>query len=372
VTSNGEIPVKTFSRRRTLQLLGTATAGASLLSARSGLAAPPIAHGTVLTVSTWGGVTQDAVAKSMGAEFTKATGATLAYDIGNQGPRYAKLLAQRASPAVDVFFGSDEALVGGLRAGVLTPARRKNLSNLADVDSWALTVPSPAGHDMIGAVPYGLIAYVIGYNPDQVKTPITSWNDLWRPEFADKLAYASPFHSMMPELVVIAAELAGGSMQNIDPGFKKLATLRPAKLAFTWTDWAALYKSGDVIVAAEFDYYLDVMKQQKYGIQYVVPEEKGIACIDGVGIVKGRPNFDLSEFFLDLIMSSAVQLELANELFQRPINSKTVLPAALKAKCSCGADVTNLRFFDPAPFVDLRPIWTERMKTEVLSNWATR
>ena len=63
---------------------------------------------------------------------------------------------------------------------------------------------------MIGGVPYGLIAYVIGYNPEKVKTPITSWNDLWRPEFAGKLAFASPFHSMMPAFVVIAAELAGG------------------------------------------------------------------------------------------------------------------------------------------------------------------
>ena len=364
-------PAEKLSRRKTLKLLGAVGAGAVGL-ARSSLAAPPIAKGTVLTVSTWGGVTQDAIAKNAAPLFTKATGATLAFDIGAQGPRYSKLIAQRASPSADVFFGSDESLIGGLKADILIPARRNNLSNLGDVDQWALTIPSPSGPELIGGVPYGLISYVIGYNPDLVKTPITSWNDLWRPEFAGKLAYASPFHSMMPALVVTAAELVGGSATNVDTGFKKLAELRPAKLGFTWTDWAGLYKSGDVIVATEFDCYLDVMKSQDYGIQYVVPKEKGLACIDGVGIVKGRPNVDLAEYFLDVIMDKDVQIGLSRDLFQGPINNKAKLPADVASKCNCGANVEQLRFFDPAPFVVSRPAWTERMKTEVMPNWTAR
>ena len=360
-----------LSRRKTLKLIGAASTGV-MFSAGTGVAAPSVAKGTSLTVSTWGGVTQDALAKHVGPEFTKSTGATLAFDIGAQGPRYSKLLAQRASPSADVFFGSDESLIAGLKAGILSPARRINLSNLSDIEKWALTVPSPEGDDMIGGVPYGLITYAIGYNPEQVRTPITSWNDLWRPEFSGKLAYASPFHSMMPELVVMAAELSGGSITNVDPGFRKLAELRPAKLGFTWTDWAALYKSGDVIVATEFDCYLDVMKSQGYGIEYVMPKEKGLACIDGVGIVKGRSNPELAEFFLDTIMDAKVQVGLSQDLFQGPINSKVVLPTDLKAKCHCGAGIADLRFFDPTPFVALRPLWTERLKTEVLPHWAAR
>jgi putative spermidine/putrescine transport system substrate-binding protein len=364
--------MKKLSRRKALTYLGGAAAGGASLFARRGIAAPAVSEGTVLTVSTWGGVTQNAIAAHAGPEFSRATGAALAFDIGSQGSRYSKLLAQRASPTVDVFFGSDEALVGGLKAGILTPARRKNLSNLGDVEKWALTVPSPAGDDTVGGVPYGLIVYAIGYNPEEVKAPITSWADLWRPEFSGKLAFASPFHSMMPALVVIAAELAGGSMQDVDPGFKKLAELRPAKLQFTWTDWAALYQSGDVMLATEFDCYLDVMKNKKYPIEYVMPKEKGLACIDGVALVNGRPNRELAEFFLDTILSRKTQAGLAADLFQGPINSKVDLPADLKAKCNCGANVAELRFFDPAPFVALRPVWAERLTTEVVPKWGTR
>lgn len=68
-----------------------------MIWARNGLAAPLIAKGAVLTVSTWGGVTQDAIAKNVGPVFIKATGATLAFDIGAQGPRYSKLLASQCT-----------------------------------------------------------------------------------------------------------------------------------------------------------------------------------------------------------------------------------------------------------------------------------
>ena len=364
--------MKHVSRRKALKLLGAASAAPGLLArARSGLAAPAVHKGTVFTVSVWGGVTQEAVQAAVGPEFTSATGATLAFDIGAQGPRYSKLMAQRASPTADVFFGTDEALVSGLKAGILTPARRKNLANLGDVEAWALTVKGD-GPDTIGGVPYCLIAYILGYNAEQIKTPIAGWADIWRPEFAGKLAFASPFHSMMPGLVIMAAELAGGSATDIDPGFKKLAELRPAKLGFTWTDWSALYQSGDVVIATEFDCYLAVMQEQDYKIQTVVPKEKGLASVDGVGVVKGRPNVELAEFFLDTVIGEKAQLGLAEHLYHGPINRKVRLPGDLKKKCYCGAEIADLRFFDPEHLAAVRPVWTERLNTEVVPKWGAR
>ena len=76
--------MKKLTRRETLKFIGAAGAGAGLWS-RRGIAAPAVAKGTVLTVSTWGGVTQEAIEKHVGPEFSRATGATLAYDIGSQG-----------------------------------------------------------------------------------------------------------------------------------------------------------------------------------------------------------------------------------------------------------------------------------------------
>ena len=187
-----------------------------------------------------------------------------------------------------------------------------------------------------------------------------------------KLAFASPVHSQMPAFVIIAAELAGGSATNVDPGFKKLAELRPAKLTVFWTDWAPLDKSGDVTLATEFDYYLESMKAQKYPIEQIVPTDKGIGTPEFVSIVKGTKNPELAEAFMNLMLDPKIQEAFATETYQGPTNKKVQLAADLQKKCACGARIDQLRFFDPVMFANVRAAWTERMNTEVVPNWGSR
>lgn len=360
-----------LSRRDALKTLGLIGAAYGLtLPGRSTRAAA--ADQPVLTVSTWGGVTEEGIRNFVQPEFEKLTGATLAYDIGGQGARYNKLLAQRANPPADVFFSTDEAVVSGLKAGVLQPATRKNLGNLADIEDWALTVKSGVAAEEVAGAPFTLISYVLGFNPDEVKTPLTSWADMWDPAFAGKLAFVAPTHSQMPAFVLLAAELAGGSAENVDPGFAKLAELRPAKLSVFWTDWAPLAKTKDVTLAAEFDYYLDSMKDQDYAIDYVLPKEGGIAVPEYVSIVKGTRNQELAEAFLNLMIDPKVQGAFAAATYQGPTNRKTELPEALISRCSCAPRIEKLRFFDPEIFAANRPLWTERMNLEVVPQWGTR
>jgi putative spermidine/putrescine transport system substrate-binding protein len=354
-----------FSRRRALQTF-------SALGAAGLVARPALAQPRTLTVSTWGGVTEEALKVHVQPEFERLTGARLAYDIGGQGARYNKLMAQRANPPADVFFSTDEAVVSGQKAGILTTASRRNVPNYADIEDWAGTVTSGTTAETVAGAPYTLIAYVLGYNPEVVKTPVTSWADLWRPEFRGKLAFASPVHSQMPAFVILAAELAGGSAENVDPGFKKLAELKPNKLTVFWTDWAPLSKSGDVTMATEFDYYFETMKDQKYPVEYVIPKEKGIGVPEYVSVVKNTRNQELAEAFLNLMLDPKVQASFAASTYSGTTNRKAVLPEAVRSRCACGARADQLRFFDPALFAARRAMWTERMNLEVVPSWQAR
>src|SRR5262245_3251011 len=357
---------------RSLGALSAAGATGTLGQAAPALAAPAVARGTVLTLSTWGGVTQDSIKAYVAPEFERSTGAKLAYDIGGLGARYNKLLAQRANPPADVFFSSDEAIIAGRKAGILTDTRKKNITNYGDVAEWAKTVKPEGGGELLPGVPYTLIAYVLAFNPDVVKQPVASWADLWRPEFAGKLAFASPVHSMMPAFVILAAEMAGGSARTPDAGFKKLAELRPAKLTVFWTDWAPLNKSADVTLATEFDYYLEAMKNQKYPIDYVIPKEKGFGASEYVSIVHGTKDQELAEEFLNQMIAAKAQHAFAVETFQGSISTQVKLSKEEQERCACGARVDQLRFFDPVVFANNRPAWTERLNTEVVPNWRTR
>jgi putative spermidine/putrescine transport system substrate-binding protein len=246
------------------------------------------------------------------------------------------------------------------------------LPNLGDVGSWALGLKTGQTADTVGGVPVSVNAYVLAYNPDTVKDPITSYADMWRPEFAGKLAYAAPVHTSMPQLTIIAAELAGGSVTNIDPGFQKLATLRPAKLTVFWTDWAPLLKTGDVTLATEYLYYLETMKDQKYPIAYVYPKEKAIGSVSHLGLVNGSQNQELAAAFMNVMLEPAVQKAIAIGTYQGPTNVKVALSDAEKARCANADTVEKIRFFDPEVLAASRPAWTERLNTEVVPQWGAR
>ncbi len=359
------IETRATLRRRHL----LAGAGALALGGRAAMAAPLVGQGATLTISLWGGITEDSIRRLVQPDFEKLTGAKLAYDIGGQGMRINKLLAQRGHPPADVIFTTDEGVITGHKAGVLIPARRKNLPNLADVFDWAQTVKGFGGDDTAPGVPYTLISSVIAFNPEKVKTPPTSWADLWRPEARGKLAFPGPAGSTAPEMVIIAAELAGGSEKAPDAGFKKLGDLRPAKLSIFWTDYAPMVKTGEIIMSTELDYYVEAMKSQGYPYDYVYPKEKAIGLSEYASIVKGTAYPDLAEAFLNLMLEPSIQEGLSRETYQGSVSSKVTLTSAVAARCACGARTRELRFFDPAFIASVRPAWTERLTTEVLPQW---
>ena len=299
------------------------------------------------------------------------TGAKLAFDIGGLGARYNKLLAQKGNQGADVFFGTDESMVGGIKNGVLEYADLTALPNYADVQPWAKTIKDPAGQ--VSLVSNTLISYVLAYNPDKVKTPPKAWADMWDSAFDGKLAFAAPAHSMMPAFVIVASELAGGSATNVDPGFAKLAKLRPNKLTFFWTDWAPMLKTGDTVGATEFDYYLETMKSQGYPIDYVFPEEGAFGAAEGAALVAGTKNREVAQVFLNLLIDPKIQAVFAEKLFQGPTNKRVEPPASVAARMSFGAEkLKKIRFFDPVFWYENRPAWTERMTTDVVPEWKVR
>jgi putative spermidine/putrescine transport system substrate-binding protein len=212
----------------------------------------------------------------------------------------------------------------------------------------------------------------MGFNPDRIKNKPTSWSDLWRPEFLNKLAFFAPAHSQTPAFIITAAEMFGGSADKPDIAFQKLSELRPTRLGFTWTDWAAAFKAGDVTIATEADFYMNVMKKQGYPIEWVVPKEKGFATLQAASMVKGTKVPELAGAFLNLLLDAKTQHVFAAELLQGTSNKTVVLTPQQTANCTCGAELDQLRFFDPVQIANVRPAWSERVNTEVVPSWGKR
>ena len=223
------------TRRRFLK---TSSAGV-LGTAVGAIAAPAIVLGQTrtLTISTWGGDTENAIKSFVMPEFEKEHDCKLVFDIGSMGARYNKIRAQEGLSTVDVFFSTDEPVFNGMRTDLFAEVNPANIPNMADLHDWA----TPTDGFGVG---YGLITFGLAYHTGIVQNPPTSWADLWREDISSNLALPAVFHSLMPALLIRTSEIAGGGADNLAPGLAKLAELRPKKLSYFWTAWAPLLETG--------------------------------------------------------------------------------------------------------------------------------
>jgi putative spermidine/putrescine transport system substrate-binding protein len=330
-------------------------------------AKPPVSdYSGQLVISTWGGTTEEWVRDHVEPVFKQTyPNVTVVYDIGGMSARYNKLLAQKESPEINLFFTTAEFLFAARDAGLLSPLNRDNIPNMQYLEDWALADPNYG-------VGFAAIALGLGYNPDFFGTnPPTSWQDLWRPEVQGKIAVPAIGHSMMPQFIITAAELNGGSQDNIDPGFAYLAELKPAAQAFFYTDWNAQFDSGDIVLAADFDYFINYMADTGSNIKWVIPKEGTFGSLEGVAIVKGTENQEVAEAFINTMLSAEVQLSAALDLLNSPARKGVVVPADVAQKLAAyGSAASSVIWLDPAFAVKSRPQWTEFMNELVAPAWA--
>lgn len=315
-----------------------------------------------LTISTWGGITEDAIKKYVQPQFEAKYNAKLDYDIGGQGIRFNKLLAQKGNSQIDVFFSTDEAVFAGITEDLFVKVNKSNIPRFNDVYDWA----NPTGDY---GVAYAIITYGLAYHTGLVSNPPTSWIDMWRPEFKGKLALAAVAHSQSLSILIRAAELNGGSRENITRGLIQMAALRPIRLTTFWTDWAPMVKSGEVTLATEFDYYIQAMIDQGYPVAWVLPSDGGIASLQHLSIVKGTKVQDLAEAFINELLSPEIQIKFAQDTYYGPSNKTVVLDPALAQRVTYGANLTGVRFFDGKWNAEQRPFLVERYNTEVMPFW---
>src|SRR6185436_13368302 len=145
----------------------------------AGLALP--ASGEELVVATFGGTFVENSKKCHAEPFQKATGATVKYVLGSSVQTAAKLRAAGGRAEFDVTY-MDSQIVKQVKAENLLqpmdPAKVAHWNDLYDVSKdkdaqWVSLM---------------FAGTTITYNTKLVKTPPTSWADLWKPEFKGKLA----------------------------------------------------------------------------------------------------------------------------------------------------------------------------------------
>jgi putative spermidine/putrescine transport system substrate-binding protein len=205
------------------------------------------------------------------------------------------------------------------------------------------------------------------YNPDTIKTPPTSWADLWKPEWKGKLAIPDISGTSGQQFLMAAARLNGGSVENIDPGFEAIKKLKPnIQMMYTQPDQIIpLFERGDIALAVWYTDRTGAAALKGVPVAAAYPSEGAIGIVPTVSVPKGSQKRELAQKYIAVLLAPEGQLCFGQSQFAGPTNKKVQLPADLAKLVPYGPLVQRMFFPDTDLVAKKFPEWSERWGREI-------
>jgi putative spermidine/putrescine transport system substrate-binding protein len=277
-----------------------------------------------LVISVWGGNWKDTIERVVAKPFTAKSGIPVEFEVGGTLDRLAKARVAKGAPLVDITFTTSHVARLYASDGLLEKLDLAKLPQSRDLAKEAFR-----SEHAIGGWAY---VYTIAYRPDQVKTPITKWADLWDPALRGKIAMPDfdPSH-----IITISALLEGGNEKTWERGQERLKRLKPNIAAFFSTDARSqdLMKTGEAPVEVMLSINAYHLREQGLNVTVVEPKDQpGILGIDVATVMAGSKKTAAAYQFVDLLLSKEIQEQLVASFKTGPTNMKAAVPAALRGQ----------------------------------------
>jgi putative spermidine/putrescine transport system substrate-binding protein len=301
----------------------TCSALVVVLACGQGLPAPAHAadampfQGVTLRVGTWGGATRDAMRDFVAAEVEKR-GGRVEFVIGSPQDNFAKVIASRGRPAVDVLNFQANLVPEILGRDLLARLNRGRLANVR-------ALPSDKHDDLMVAT--WNTQEMIVYNKDKFREhdlpPPESLADLRNPKLAGRVLVPDISSGAGIEAVGAFALTAGGNEQDIEPGLRLIREIPGVRFWRAGGEVVTQFKSGDIWAAVAHAGW--AVRTAHAGVPVgAVParigNRRGIVAEAYMGVVKGTPHQEAAEFFIDTMVSADAQYEFAVRTGIVPVN----------------------------------------------------
>ncbi|MDD3446615.1 MAG: extracellular solute-binding protein [Zavarzinia sp.] len=328
------------------------------------------AHAEEVVLATWGGFYEKIVTEIVNIPFTAATGIKVRVVPGNAQDNYAKLVAQKDKPQIDVMLTNHVWLARAYADGLseaINPKEIPSIDNLATSSLDAYKAPDAPGQ-YTGGLMWG-DGFVIAYRPDLVPFEIKKWSDLWDPRLKGKIAINSPRTSSAAFLLMIN-KIAGGTMENVDPGLEKIKELMPnvVAIADSPAQVVQMLTSGE---AWAIPYNLSSLKaavDKGANLKWVAPEEGVVMVGGGALLVRNAPHRDAALKYLDYWWSVQSVVGTSTKIGFTPMLKKDVMPASLDAGgfALTPAQIETSTVFDIETFSRNIDGWSDRWNREIV------
>ena len=342
------------SRRQFL----TAGAAAGMLAALPGRV---LAQQKTLVVATFPGTWNEAHRNVLAPYFRKRTGASVTQSIQLATDQLAKLTAAKGGrPPFDVAILDEPQVLDAASQGLIDEypvAKSPNYKELlpAFQDKWGPKISM----QVIG----------IGYNPNKIKTPPKSYDDLLDPAYKGRVGLTALNSQLGMAFLAELNRIKGGNETNFDPAFNALRALLPnvGAIAANLGAYATLWQQEQVDIAPYNFNFVQTLKGKGVPVEFVVPQTGLVGWSTSLHLCKNAAEPDLAVQYIDSHLAAEVQAEMEKPPYDViPTNSKVPLAGAIvQTVAKTPADLSKIRGFDWAKINPQRTALIERFNREI-------
>lgn len=234
--------------------------------------------------------------------FEKEYNVKINYDVfANNEDLLAKLKAGGSN--YDVIQPSDYMVATMIKQDLLAPLNKDNIPNWNNISDHFKNLPYDP--DSKYSIVYTTGVTGIAYNKKYVKEPITSWADLWKPEFKNKVLLLDDSR----EIIGMGLKKNGFSNSSTNEAEVKTAVddikkLLPNVLAFDTDNIKQKMIAEEGYIGTVWSGDAAYIAAQNPDVAYVVPKEGGTIWSDNYAIPKDAKHKELAEKFINYMLDA--------------------------------------------------------------------
>jgi putative spermidine/putrescine transport system substrate-binding protein len=346
--------IMSTNRRRLLKGIGASAF--ALAAPRLALAADK-----TLVAATFPGTWSEADRQIIQPAFKQLTGASVTQSIVLGTDQVSRLVAAKGNkPPFDVAFFDAPQVLDAVRDGLIVEYPVAKSPNFKDLlpsaqDKWGPQITM----QVIG----------IGYNPNKIKTPPVSWDDLSDPKYKGRVGLTALNSQLGIAFLAELNRVKGGTEDNFDPAFKALREILPnvGAIGANLGAFATLWQQEQIDIAPYNFNFVQTLKGKDVPVELSIPSTGAVGWSTSLHVVANAAEPDLAVQYIDLHLGAAIQEQMLKPPFDViPTNSKVKLEGAItKSLAKSRDDLAKIRTIDWAKLNPQRGALIDRFNREI-------
>ncbi|WP_114571778.1 ABC transporter substrate-binding protein [Exiguobacterium flavidum] len=251
----------------------------------------------VLNIYNWG----DYIEPELIDQFEKETGIKVVYQTFDSNEAMMTKVEQGGT-TYDIAVPSDYAIAKMIDEDLLIPLDQSKIPNVKHIDPRFLDVSFDPGNKY--SIPYFWGTVGIVYNRDLIGgDAITSWKDLWKPEYKNQILLADGAREVMGmSLNSLGYSLNETDEAKLQEAKRNLMELTPNIKAIVGDEIKLLLANEEAGIGVVWSGDANEIMSENDKLDYVVPSEGSNVWFDNIVIPKTAKNVEGAHKFIDFML----------------------------------------------------------------------